>query len=249
MASLIVETSELISPPVNIFHFSTSDDVYLPNRLEVLDRCLCETATSPSILFHRQYRLLAPNEAATIAPARLPIDNERLDNFILIGGNFIQTNSFAVERELAKRIKFDVLCKRHEDTKFVIECWLASPNYLACNETLSIYHDFRLSSRLSKQQGLALLEPLLLLTKEKCSPEAHAGFAAYACAEISFFQSPLYVLTAVCRAYRLGVPMLRCVVYLSRSIFGTTTVDEVIYKMRIIFPRLRHTFRGNPIQI
>lgn len=217
--------------------FLDSDDVYLPKRLEVLDRRLSETATSPSILFHRQCRLLSPNKVGTIEPARLPLDGERLDNFILIWGNFIQTNSFVVERDLAKEIKFDELCKKHEDTKFVIECWLASPNYLACSETLSIYHDFRLSSRLSKQQGFALLEPLLLLSEQRCSREAHVGFAAYASAEISFFQRPLDVLTAVWRAWRLGVPTLRCAVYLSRSIFGTATVDDAIHKTRVLLRR------------
>ncbi|MBU6461133.1 MAG: glycosyltransferase family 2 protein [Bradyrhizobium sp.] len=228
--------------------FLDSDDLYLPNRLEVIDHYLSDIANLQRIIFHRQHRLLAPNEAGPIAPARLPLDNERLDNFILIGGNFIQTNSFLVERELAKAIKFDVLCKRHEDTKFIIECWLASPSYIACNETLSIYHDFRLSSRLSKQNGFELLEPLLLLTAQRCSREAHAGFAAYASSEISFFQKPLYVLAAIWQAYRLGVTVPRCAVYLSRSVFGTTTVDGIIHKARILSLRFRHAFEERELQ-
>jgi glycosyltransferase involved in cell wall biosynthesis len=228
--------------------FLDSDDVYLPDRLKALDRCIGEAATPPSMIFHRQCRLLAPNEAGTIVPARLPLDNERLDDFILIWGNFIQINSFVVEKELAKRVRFDVLCKRHEDTKFVVECWLASPNYRACDETLSIYHDFRLSSRLSKQQGFELLKPLLSMTKQRCSPEAHIGFTAYASAEISFFQQPLSVLMAIWRAYRLGVPVPRCAVYLSRSIFGTATVDGAIHRIRIVLLRLRHAFGGRELR-
>jgi hypothetical protein len=57
--------------------------------------------------------------------------------------------------------KIDLHCKIHEDTKFLIECWLTSANYVPCEEVLSDYHDFRVASRLSKQgrERLHLLLP------------------------------------------------------------------------------------------
>jgi glycosyltransferase involved in cell wall biosynthesis len=225
--------------------FLDSDDVYLPDRLKILDGYIRDASTAPSILFHRQYRIISRNGASAVAPSRMPFEGERLDEFVLIWGNFIQTNSFVIERQLAKRIKFDILCKRHEDTKFFLECWLASSSYMACTETLSIYHDFPLSSRLSKQPGSALLQPLLSWTAQNCSPKASAGFAAYASAEVPFFQSPIGVLTAIRQGFLAGVPIVRCALYLSRSIFGVGTIDGLISEMRSRLHRLREPATNN----
>jgi glycosyltransferase involved in cell wall biosynthesis len=223
--------------------FLDSDDLYLPNRLEILDRYIRAAGKPPSLIFHRQNRCLASRDSGVASPSRLPTPGERLDNYILITGNFIQTNTFIVERELAKRIRFDASCTRHEDTKFVIECWLASPNYIACEEILSVYHDFCQSSRLSKQQGFELLLPLLRLAERRCTPESHDGFVAYVNAEMSFFDHPTRITSAIWRAYRAGVPKLRCAVYLARSILGTARVDQAIQLIRLALLRsgfLRH---------
>jgi glycosyltransferase involved in cell wall biosynthesis len=228
--------------------FLDSDDIYLPNRLEVLDRYIRVAETPPSILFHRQNRRLAPNDAGIVAPARLPATRERLDDYVLIWGNFIQTNSFIIETQLAKKVKFDLNCRIHEDTKFLIECWLTSPNYVACQEILSDYHDFRVASRLSKQRGGERLQPMLLFTQHKCSRAAHVGFAAYASAELPFFRGPLRVLINIWRAYRAGVPKLRCAVYLGRSIFGVTAVDDTIYNIRLFLFRLGRSVRRQRFQ-
>lgn len=230
--------------------FLDSDDVYLPRRLEILDRHIREARTLPRILFHRQNRQLAVDDAGVIAPARLPAAGERLDDYVLIWGNFIQTNTFVIESQLAKKVKFDLECRKHEDTKFIIECWLNSFDYVACEEVLSDYRDFRVASRLSKQEGYERLRPLLSLAKTKCSREAYIGFAAYASAEIPFFQRPMYVSTKIWRAYRTGVPLPRCAVYLFRSIFGVARVDNAIYRIRVVVLRLsyavhRHRFQPN----
>jgi glycosyltransferase involved in cell wall biosynthesis len=228
--------------------FLDSDDVYLPHRLEILDRRIREPKTSPRILFHRQSRRLAADDAGMIAPARLPAIGERLDDYVLIWANFIQTNTFVIESQLAKKIKFDLQCKKHEDTKFIVECWLNSPDYVACDEVLSEYRDFRVAARLSKQDGFERLRPLLLFVKKRCSPEAYIGFAAYASAEIPFFQRPMHVLTKIWRAYRAGVPLPRCAVYLVRSIFGVAVVDNVIHKMRIVAFRLSYGVHRHRLQ-
>lgn len=217
--------------------FLDSDDIYLPKRLELLDHCIRATNTPPSIVFHRQNRCLAVDDAGMVAPARLPAPGERLDNYVLIWGNFIQTNTFIIERGLARKIRFDIGCRRHEDTKFIIECWLTSPNYIACNEILSVYRDFRQTFRLSKQEGYERLLPLLRFAENSCTLESHIGFAAYASAELLFFRKPAPVLTAIWQAYRAGVPKLRCAVYLARSMIGTAKVDHVIQMIRLVLLR------------
>lgn len=211
--------------------FLDSDDMYLPTRLEVLDQRIRNCPTS-SIIFHRQNRRLS-NCSTVLSPARMPEAQERLDEFILFWGNFIQINSMVVDRELAKQIRFDETCAVHEDTKFVIEAWLARQSFVACEDVLSDYHDYDNATRLSKQGGYELLEPLVELASSRCSQKADVGASAYAIGELNFFHAPFRVLSCIWRAFRGGLPSARCLVYLSRSIFGVSRVNRVIHQVRV----------------
>lgn len=217
--------------------FLDSDDIYLPRRLEVLSQTLERTSPAPAIVFHRQKRIVGGDADNIATPERLPTLDERLDQYILVWGNFIQTNTFIVERNLAKKVKFDVGCNRHEDTKFVLECWLRSPTYFACGDVLSVYHDFAQMQRLSKQEGFDHLRPLLDFAERHCSTKAYHGFAGYAAAELRFFKHASHVTAMVFRAYRSGVPGLRCTVYLARSALGTGLVDRTIQLLRLAYLR------------
>jgi glycosyltransferase involved in cell wall biosynthesis len=212
--------------------FLDSDDVYLPTRLEVLNRHITAANSAPQILFHRQTRLLSSAGLRLASPARLPSKEERLDEYILLGGNFIQTNTFVIARALARRVRFDAACKVHEDTKFVIACWLEARRFEACAEILSEYRDLRHAERLSKRLNHSALYGMLTFSEQKCSAKAQVGLAAYACSETSLIEAPRHVLNTLWKAARAGVPPARCLVYLARSVFGTRTIDMVLLTIR-----------------
>ncbi|WP_342733642.1 glycosyltransferase [Bradyrhizobium sp. B117] len=219
--------------------FLDSDDIYLPNRLESLERCIASCEAPPEIVFHRQNRLIGPDASAMVSPRRLPAPGERLDDYILIHGHFVQTNTVIVDRLLARRVRFDERCTRHEDTKFVIECWLESRNFAVDPDVLSEYRDYRQSSRLSKQQGFDRLRPILDFAERSCSTRSYLGFAAYSVAEKSFFTHPIRNSRTLLQAYRSGTPLARCLIFLARSIFGTATVDQIVQLIRRGRIRLR----------
>jgi glycosyltransferase involved in cell wall biosynthesis len=226
--------------------FLDSDDIYLPLRLESLERLISSMATQPPVVFHCQQRALEPGDGGTRWPNTMPRLGERLDDYILTKGNFIQTNSFVVERSLAQRIRFDIECEIYEDTKFVIECWLASKQYVVLDEVLSVYHDFRLASRLSKQSRFARLLPMMHFTERQCSKRASAAFFALASSELRFFTMPLAVLGNIWRGYRSGVPATRSAVYLLRSMFGMANVDGMIFRCRIAKRSLSKRRKARP---
>jgi glycosyltransferase involved in cell wall biosynthesis len=206
--------------------FLDSDDTYLPTRLVTLSSRIHECQKAPEILFHRQRRNVQL-EQHVVSPSRLPDQLERLDEYILLHGNFIQTNTFVVVRELALSIRFDPAFRIYEDTKFLLECWLAASSYQACEEVLSVYNDFTTGARLSKAKLVERMQPMLHFSQQKCSSAAAEGLGAFVAAEIPLARHPLRVLAAIWRGWRAGVPGDRSVLYLARSLFGSTIADRI----------------------
>ena len=220
--------------------FLDSDDHYLPRRLEILDLLAASQAPPPDIVFHRQKRVISAEDAGMVIPRILPSPGQRLDEFILVDGHFLQTNCYAVRTELAQLVTFDVNCSLYEDSKFILECWLSGKGVAATEEVLSIYNDFAPRPRLSRNRSAEQLQPMLSFARTRCSRRAHLGFDAFACGETSFLRHPIRVCTALFRGFRAGTPLARCLVYLARSIFGSAYVDNGINVLRCsIFPRVQ----------
>lgn len=214
--------------------FLDSDDSYYPHRLEVLNRLLESQNKSADIVIHAQNRVLSPDGAVTIAtPQRLPALSERLDEYVLVGGHFLQTNCSAIRTELARSVGFDPRCRLYEDTKFILECWFKSECLIATQTILSVYNDFELETRLSRQRTAERMAPMLAFVRTSCSSKAALGFEAFACGELPFFRKPVYVLTTLFRALRVGVPVKRCAIFLLRSIMGAALVNALINAARI----------------
>jgi hypothetical protein len=172
----------------------------------------------------------------------LPNAGERLDEYILIHGHFIQTNTFVILRDLALDVAFDPECKIYEDTQFLIECWLTSGNYDASGAILSVYNDIGSSARLSKEKRVDRMQPILRFSRDRCSNSAFNAMNAFVAAEISIFRHPRLVAQSIWRGYLAGVPAERCVLYLFRSMFGSARVDLIA---RLLLAYRERRLRGH----
>lgn len=218
--------------------FLDSDDVYFPQRLATIETALA--ARPVALVFHRQQRVFdseGNRETSEFMPKRMPEPGERLDEFMLLNGNYIQTNSYAIERGLAQRFRFDADCKAWEDNKYLLECWLASNDYLAIDEALSRYNDIRKAGRLSKQRDRARHLDFLEFAEHRCSKRAADGLRALVDAELPLLRRPVDVLVSIYRGWRAGVSAPRCAIYLSRSLFGFARTEAVIYWLRKVKQR------------
>lgn len=215
--------------------FLDSDDMYLPYRLEVIDKLISSASEVPDIVLHRQQRIISRGkDIGIVTPSRMPRSGERLDEFVMIAGQFLQTNSFTVRTDLARKVKFDTNCQLYEDTKFIIECWLCNRNFISSEDVLSIYNDFNNMQRLSRMKSVERMRPMLAFAQTRCSIRAALGFEALTCGENSFLRHPIHILTTLLNAWRAGVPAVRCAVFFLRSVFGSYNVDTAISAVRIL---------------
>lgn len=212
--------------------FLDSDDLYLPHRLELLDRLIRSNSEPSDILIHRQKRVISAEGLGLMMPKNLPSRDQRLDEYVFLYGNWLQTNSFVVRRELAQTIKFDPECALYEDTKYIIQCWLVSDNVVATDEVLSIFNDFRTNLRVSRHRSFGRIQSMLAFTEEHCSQRANLAFQAFACGEKVFRKQPLHVIWTIWEGYRAGTPVSRCFIYLCRSMFGSALVDSAVNSAR-----------------
>ncbi len=213
--------------------FLDSDDTYFPDRMAELEIRLSH-APHP-LVFHLQQRIFAVRNGLEVhdrLPARVPMSGERLDEFMLLNGNYIQTNSYVVERTLAQKYTFDVECEAWEDSKYILQCWLDCNSYVVIDKILSRYNDIRKTGRLSRQRDPKRHTCFLSFVRNSCSRKSYYGLKALADAELSFFAAPLNVLKSIFRGWRAGVSLKRCVIYICRSLLGFSRTEAILYCIR-----------------
>ena len=212
--------------------FLDSDDIYLPGRLECLEQMIATAPQMPDVIFSRQMRITSPDDPGMIIPRRLLHPMERLDEYVLFEGHFLQTNCYVVRTNIARSVGFDVDCHLYEDTKFILECWMQGGIVVATEEVLGIYNDCGAGARLSRQKTSERMGPMLKFAQQRCSKRARLGFEAFACGELSFSKEPAHIALTIFRAWRAGAPVSRCVIFLLRSIAGSDKIDSGINSLR-----------------
>lgn len=124
--------------------FLDDDDEFLPTKLEKQLAAAGSCAQSTLVVSQAFARSAKGDQ---IWPSRFPGPQESICEYLFCrkqlrqGSSFLQTTTFFVSRELARRIPFRTHLKRHQDWDWVINVIGAPGTRLVCiPEPLSIYH-------------------------------------------------------------------------------------------------------------
>ncbi|CTW30703.1 glycosyltransferase family 2 protein [Escherichia coli] len=102
--------------------FLDADDIWLPNKLALINTYINHSKSPEKCLFFSQLYLgqrEQPNETCMVYPKTLPTSN-KLDEYLFVYGGLIQTSTIVCHRILALDTMFDERFKRHQDYDFII---------------------------------------------------------------------------------------------------------------------------------
>ncbi len=105
--------------------FLDSDDVWLPNKVEVVMELIYGNDISIETLFYSQLYLgndVKPLEECRVYPERGINVNEDVSDYIFLHGGLIQTSTIVCSTEMANTVLFNESFTRHQDFDFVLRC-------------------------------------------------------------------------------------------------------------------------------
>jgi len=153
--------------------FLDSDDRFLPHHLEAMKAVLENTentaAYAPVILERGQGRTM-------IKPPRGLREGEAMADYLLRDRGFVPTDTLAVPRELAARMRYDESVRLGDDKDFAIRLALSGCKFVFVEKPGAIYRDEADPARLSGGGGNALwLERL----RPRIPPRAYHGYRGW----------------------------------------------------------------------
>lgn len=156
--------------------FLDSDDLYLPNKLEKY-RSEIDRSPSPSSTVYFSQVIVDRGEFKTWRkPSRAPLPNERIDDYLVLKGGFIQTSTIVCERNMALRVPFDELLSFGQDTDFSIRLWAAGYTFAMLPQPLAVWKDDSVAKRVSSSRRF---ENMLDWTQRNSDILSKRSFLAY----------------------------------------------------------------------
>ncbi|MBY0196841.1 glycosyltransferase family 2 protein [Priestia megaterium] len=130
--------------------FLDSDDEWFPKKLEL------------QINYIKSYGEKA-NNVLCFTNADVKINDKKINkvindeclfksdivNYIFENNNFVQTSTFMIKADIAKRIKFNSSLKKHQDYDFCIRLQKQGVEFLLLDETLTLYYSDVNSNQIS----------------------------------------------------------------------------------------------------
>lgn len=201
--------------------FLDSDDVYLPGKLGRIVGAI-ET-TRPALIVHQQLRVVATGPSGLTAermPSSAPGRDENVAEFIFRSGNFVQTNSFAVRRDLAQTLRFGGRYRLWDDTQYFLEAHRRAGEMIYMPVPLSIFFDLPDTRRVSQSREFEQHREFLTYLAEQHSERAVVYFNSLAVSDAIFWRSPIHALRYICQGLFAGVSLRRSGFYLLRCLIG-----------------------------
>ncbi|WP_163527370.1 glycosyltransferase family 2 protein [Halobacillus ihumii] len=153
-----------------------SDDEWVPNKLEsqlsFIDQYkeesfLCFT----DVIFKR-------NEVEKFSMNNPIKDSEDIMDYILLGGNCVQTSTYMFPSELGKRVLFGLNIKKHQDWDFCLRLQQQGAKFISLSEPLSIYNVDERGDRIANNSKYKLSLEWLNKVSDQLSEQSYYAFLA-----------------------------------------------------------------------
>lgn len=190
-----------------------SDDVFLPQHLERMKALLDGTT---NLVGYARMRVDRGEGRVFLKPPRAIRPDEDMARYLLCDRGFVPTNTIAVERKMARRIRYHEDLRAAEDTDFAIRLSLAGCRFAMIEEPGAVWNDLHDPNRASAGHGRDAFGAWLDSMRPHISARAYQGGRGWAYAKLLAPSRPLAALMLYLRAALRGCyrPTLAAVVFL-----------------------------------
>lgn len=190
-----------------------SDDIFLPDHLARMKALL---DGSHNLAGYARMRVDRGEGRVFLKPPRAIEPGEEMASYLLCDRGFVPTITIAVEREMARRVRYHEKLIAAEDTDFAIRLALAGCRFAMIEDAGAVWKDMADPNRASAGKGREDLGAWLDQMKPVISPRAWHGGRGWAYAKLVAQDRPLAALRLYLNAVLRGCyrPSLAMVIFL-----------------------------------
>ena len=190
-----------------------SDDIFLPEHLARM-KALLEGTTN--LVGYARMQVDRGEGRIFLKPPRAIGASEEMASYLLCDRGFVPTITIAVEREMARRIRYHTRLIAAEDTDFAIRLSLAGCRFAMIEEAGAVWMDIADPNRASAGKGRDDLGAWLEQMKPLISSRAYHGGRGWAYAKLVASERPLRALALYLNAVLRGCyrPSLAAIIIL-----------------------------------
>ena len=190
-----------------------SDDIFLPEHLARMKALLED---SHNLVGYARMQVDRGEGRVFLKPPRAIQPDEEMASYLLCDRGFVPTITIAVEREMARAVRYHTRLIAAEDTDFAIRLSLAGCRFAMIEEAGAVWKDLADPDRASAGKGRDDLGAWLEQMKPMISPRAYHGGRGWAYAKLVAQDRPLRALGLYLNAVLRGCyrPSLAAVVFL-----------------------------------
>ncbi len=193
-----------------------SDDVFLPEHLARMKALL---DGSRNLVGYARMQVDRGEGRIFTKPPRAIQAGEEMASYLLCDRGFVPTITIAVEREMARRIRYHERLRAAEDTDFAIRLSLAGCRFAMIEETGAVWKDLADPDRASAGKGRDDLGAWLEQMKPMITPRAYHGGRGWAYAKLVAQDRPLRALGLYLNAVLRGCYRPRLAAIIALQIF------------------------------
>jgi glycosyltransferase involved in cell wall biosynthesis len=190
-----------------------SDDIFLPQHLERMKALLDGTT---NLVGYARMRVDRGEGRVFLKPPRAIRADEDMASYLLCERGFVPTITIAVEREMARAVRYHTRLIAAEDTDFAIRLSLAGCRFAMIEEPGAVWMDIADPNRASAGKGRDDLGAWLEQMKPLISSRGYHGGRGWAYAKLVAPQHPLRALGLYLNAVLRGCyrPSLAAIIFL-----------------------------------
>ena len=168
-----------------------TDDIFLPEHLARMKALLED---SHNLVGYARMQVDRGEGRVFLKPPRAIQADEEMASYLLCDRGFVPTITIAVEREMARAVRYHTRLIAAEDTDFAIRLSLAGCRFAMIEEAGAVWKDLADPDRASAGKGRDDLGAWLEQMKPMISPRAYHGGRGWAYAKLVAQDRPLRAL-------------------------------------------------------
>lgn len=193
-----------------------SDDIFLPEHLARMKALL---DGGRNLVGYARMQVDRGEGRIFTKPPRAIAADEEMASYLLCDRGFVPTITIAVEREMARRIRYHERLRAAEDTDFAIRLSLAGCRFAMIEEAGAVWKDLADPDRASAGKGRDDLGAWLEQMKPMITPRAYHGGRGWAYAKLVAQDRPLRALGLYMNAVLRGCFSPRLAAIIALQIF------------------------------